>query len=251
LTLPCPGAVDALCPAPDDQRLAVINGGMVSILEACATPERLTLTGHRGHIDAAGFSLDGRRIFSAVENDAVRVWNAHSGEPILALKIDNKTHASATYFSNGGRHVVLEQNDAAADAEVWDVETGKRVENAPLDGSRGEAKFSPDQRLRLLIDGEVLRVIALDPPPEVERERRRFCTAPDLAWHEKQASFLEGLNQWHGAAFHRERLALSEPWDPNRWLQHAQACSRAGRNDRAAVSYLQSILLTPPARQRR
>jgi len=49
-------------------------------------PERLRLVGHQGSVSSASFSPDGARIVTASEDGTARLWDATTGQEIIALR---------------------------------------------------------------------------------------------------------------------------------------------------------------------
>ncbi len=73
----------------------------------------LALAAHRGPVNALSFSPDGNLLVSGAEDGQTVVWQAGSGERVIAFN-DNKPVVSVA-FSNGVRSV----SSALADGSVW------------------------------------------------------------------------------------------------------------------------------------
>ena len=95
---------------------------------------------HRGLVNSAQFSPDGRRILTA-SGDTAQLWYVQSGQPLMEpLKHDDKMNS--TQFSPDGKRIVTVSGDTA---RVWDVQSGQPL-TGPLQhgGSVNSAQFSPD-----------------------------------------------------------------------------------------------------------
>ena len=88
------------------------------------------------------FSPDGKRIVTGSEDKTVKVWDAETGQEVLALK-GHTDDVSSVAFSPDGKRIVTGSEDRTV--KVWDAETGQEVLalKGHTDGVRGVA-FSPD-----------------------------------------------------------------------------------------------------------
>ena len=97
------------------------------------------------HIDAAQFSLDGKRIVTASEDEdsTAQVWDAQTGRPLTdPMKLEGR----AAQFSSDGKWFVTASADQTAEtARVWDVQSGKLLTHA-REFLGNTASFSPDGR---------------------------------------------------------------------------------------------------------
>jgi WD40 repeat protein len=106
-------------------------------LERLCHSELLTLRGHAGPVNGVVFSPDGKRLASAGDDGAVKVWDAVTGQELLTLR---GRHGVA--FSPDGRRLALA--DATA-VRVCDATTGEEV--LTLRGHTGRVftvEYSPD-----------------------------------------------------------------------------------------------------------
>jgi len=105
---------------------------------------------------SACFSPDGQRILTAWGSKSAHLWDAASGQHLMALSHDAMVHYAV--FSRDGRSVVTCSSDRTA--RVWDAHTGKMVA-APLRHDRfvAWAQFSPDgKRLLTVSDRTVVHL---------------------------------------------------------------------------------------------
>jgi len=103
---------------------------------------RLMLAGHEGPVWSAEFSPDGLRIVTGSEDKTARVWNAATGQELVALRGHEGAVRSAA-FSPDGLRVVTGSDDKTA--RVWDAAIGQEL--VTLRGHEGavrSAAFSPD-----------------------------------------------------------------------------------------------------------
>jgi hypothetical protein len=104
--------------------------------------ERLRLVGHQGPVLSAAFSPDGARIVTASLDGTARLWDATSGQKIIALR-GHEYGVSSASFSPDGARIVTASEDRAA--RLWDATTGQEI--IALRGHEGpleSASFSPD-----------------------------------------------------------------------------------------------------------
>jgi WD40 repeat protein len=100
------------------------------------------LRGHGGVVTSAAFSPDGRRIVTASTDRTARVWDAATGQQMLALA-GHEAEVRSAAFSRDGTRIVTASSDNTA--RVWDAATGQQM--LALAGHETEvwsAAFSPD-----------------------------------------------------------------------------------------------------------
>ena len=106
--------------------------------------ETIVLKGHKGSIWSAAFTMDGRRVVTASDDDTARVWDAENGNQLVVLQGHNELVRFAA-FSPDGRQVITASADNTA--RVWEAGSGKL--SALLQGHGDvvrSAAFSPDGR---------------------------------------------------------------------------------------------------------
>ena len=82
------------------------------------------LKGHRGAINAIGFTGDGRNIVSTAADGTLKLWNAATRSLIRSLDLDNGP-ATAMAVSIDGRRAVTGHKDGAV--AIWDLDAGTKL----------------------------------------------------------------------------------------------------------------------------
>jgi eukaryotic-like serine/threonine-protein kinase len=104
----------------------------------------ITLKGHTGPVKSVAFSPDGKRLASASDDHAVKVWDAGTGKETLALNGHTQWVYSVA-FSPDGKRLASASYDRTL--KVWDAATGQ--ETLTLKGHTSavwSVVFSPDGR---------------------------------------------------------------------------------------------------------
>ncbi len=86
-----------------------------------AAPRLMHFWTHEGGANTAVFSPDGTEILSAGNDRTVRLWDVHTGEPVLA-PLQHESVVLDAFFSPDGR--VIASLDADARVHLWDSTTG-------------------------------------------------------------------------------------------------------------------------------
>jgi WD40 repeat protein len=141
-------ADDALAFSRDGKLLAGVDDydGVIHLWDV-ETGKDLSQSGeHQGSVCSVAFSPDGRTAFTGCADRLVRVWNTDKGTVARRINVDGVKGLPFTYdivFSRDRR--VAAVTDYRSNAELWDLESGKR--RAELDGGKDRAcaaAFTPD-----------------------------------------------------------------------------------------------------------
>ena len=100
------------------------------------------LRGHTGTVMHAEFSPDGSRIVTASWDSTARVWEAASGELVVALEGHTSAVRHSAFSPDGSRIVTASSDDTA---RVWEAASGELV--VALEGHTSAVRhsaFSPD-----------------------------------------------------------------------------------------------------------
>jgi DNA-binding beta-propeller fold protein YncE len=108
------------------------------LYRVCYAVNPVTLK-HTQCVSSVAFSPDGTRLASGSLDNTVRVWDARSGQQLLALKGHTDTVTSVAFSPDGTR---LASGSDDQTVKVWDARSGQQL--LALKGHRGGVAFSPD-----------------------------------------------------------------------------------------------------------
>ncbi|MCP3917286.1 MAG: hypothetical protein GY711_17195, partial [bacterium] len=114
--------------------------------------DEIVLGGHEDYLQEALFSPEGRRVLTASGDHTARIWNAETGEQILALDGHSGIVVHAAW-SGDGRRVLTASGDNTA--RIWNAETGEQI--LALDGHSNyvyHAAWSGDEQRVLTASGD-------------------------------------------------------------------------------------------------
>ena len=144
----------------EDERLAVVDGHRAAVYGVEDLELAFELLGHRLGIEDLDVSADGARLATACEDGSVRVFDARTGEPLLALALSTVPCRSLAFLPDGRLAVGLDDGRVEVLQTVHDPE----VRAAQREGSR--VRFASQRFVGALVDE------GLGPAEAAERVRR-------------------------------------------------------------------------------
>ncbi|CCA75897.1 hypothetical protein PIIN_09893 [Serendipita indica DSM 11827] len=114
-----------------------------------------TLRGHRYSISAFALSPDGSRIVSDSGENAIRLWDAETGQPLGEPLHGHEGPISAVVFSPNGLLISSASDDKTI--RLWDANTGQPL-GEPLRGHKrwvSDVAFSPDGSRMVSASGDM------------------------------------------------------------------------------------------------
>jgi WD40 repeat protein/tetratricopeptide (TPR) repeat protein/tRNA A-37 threonylcarbamoyl transferase component Bud32 len=113
----------------------------------------MTLRGHKGWVDCAAISPDGKRIASGGQTDhTIRIWDMVTGKELVTIPDAHEDLVRCVSFNTDGKRLVSGSRDKTI--KVWDVETGAEVKTLRSDGYIECASISPDGKRIFSSGGE-------------------------------------------------------------------------------------------------
>jgi WD40 repeat protein len=116
----------------------------------------LTLPGHQGEVIACAWSLDGRRLASAADDQTAKVWDATAGECLLTLPGHQGEVNACAWSPDGAR---LSSGCADGTVKVWDAVEGRclwtgylfpDMQVAAIDEALGRVTYASPEAWRFL-----------------------------------------------------------------------------------------------------
>jgi WD40 repeat protein len=135
-----------VCGAPDGVSVAISTpeGKLLRIVNMLNRKELAKLL-HPWPVRSAGFSADGKKIFSVSDDEQVRVWEIATGENLLSLNAPGACLGRTgcpVAFSPDGQRIALGLRDRT---EVWEISLARMIASIPSSTGAGNTlAFSPD-----------------------------------------------------------------------------------------------------------
>ena len=138
------GTINGIAYSPDGSRLAVGGSIGIWVYDADTGTEVALIGGYTGWVNSVSFSPDGNTIVSGGRHQAVRFWDAATGNLINTLEHGRRnTHVLSVAYSPDGTTIASGGSDGTV--QLWNAATGNLINT--LRGHTGDVysvAFSPD-----------------------------------------------------------------------------------------------------------
>jgi RNA polymerase sigma factor (sigma-70 family) len=168
--------------SPDGRTVASASSDHAIALWDAATGRLLSrLRGHQGTVTSLAFSSDGKRLASAscFTDQSVVLWDLAKGERLRRYAVPSVPNGDGSYtgvstwvaFASGGKALAAGGTDRKV--RLWDVDSGKEIENQAVHGLRvppignpnqwpncvNDVTFTSDGRTLALCAGKIVSVV--------------------------------------------------------------------------------------------
>jgi tetratricopeptide (TPR) repeat protein len=155
----------------------------------------------------------------------VRLWDARTGQALLTLQGHTGEVIGVTFSPDGQR--IIGRSDETILA--WEATTGAQV-RAPseIPALADSAALHPSRPLMAVAQGNLIQLIDLSPPNEVELGLRLGKARFDPSWHITKATRHEVAGNWFAAAFHWGQVVEHDPDSVTGWRELEEVCLHLG-----------------------
>ena len=189
---------------------------------------------HKGMVQEACFSPDGRLVATASWDSTARVWDVKTGQPV-SPPLQHNDWVTHVEFSPDGTRLLTVSRDRAA--LIWDVR-GTDEETQQL---RLVSELLSHQRASA--DGVTVDLRLTDVRDrwrgfrETGSPLMRSSESQILAWYRRQLKDALGERDWNGALFHSKQIVQIQPEDSNAWIDRGVAHAEMAHWSSAADSF--------------
>jgi tetratricopeptide (TPR) repeat protein len=186
------------------------------------------------------FSPDASRLAALVE-DGIRVYDARSGQELLAVK--GREIDRAPVFSPDGSRIAVLSRDSVV--RLYDANTGQELLAFNKPTGTWLLGFHPDgsQLAVLDVDGKLWAWNAPKDLPEWQAQRRQVLAETLVSRHRTQADEAIKAGQWFAAAFHLNYVLATKPDDAKLHLQCGQALAAQGKTTESKLHFEKALSL--------
>jgi WD40 repeat protein len=140
----------------DGRSIVTSDGDTARIWNADNGELATVLGGHRGRVNSAVLSPDGRSVLTASDDKTARLWSVgtETNTQLAVLAAQTGSVRSAVFSPDGRRALTSSDGNSV---RLWDAETGRQITTFTGAGV-GKAAFSPDGRLVAMPDANTVVV---------------------------------------------------------------------------------------------